>query len=379
VTSAIYFDYNASTPIHPEVVAAMQPFMTRHWGNPSSGHWASRPAAEALAKARGQVASLVGAQPEEVVFTSGGSEANNWAIKGVLMRQLASRPGSRPHVVVSALEHPSVLAPCRYLEAFGARVTRVPVDGHGVVDLAAVERAIDSDTVLVSVMHAQNEVGTLQPIAAVAALAHRAGALCHSDAAQSLGKVPVRVDALGVDLLTIAGHKLYAPKGIGALYLRQGTAIDPLIHGAGHEAGRRAGTENVLLAVGLGAACALAEREPAGEALRRLRDRFEARLAAALGDRVVVLGHPTERLPNTVNVAFVDRVGADVLAFLDDGGGVAASLGAACHAGSRTVSPVLAAMGVPERIALGAIRFSFGRETTEAELERVVARLVELP
>ena len=368
----IYFDHNASTPVADEVVAAMQPFLSGHWGNPSSGHWASVGAAAALTRAREQVASLLGATADTVVFQSGASEANNHVIKGCALRHLRVHPGSHPHIVISSIEHSSVRRPCRWLETLGARVTEVPVDGHGRIDPERVAATISDDTVLVSIMHANNEIGTLQPIAEVAAIARERGVLMHTDAAQSVGKVATKVDELGVDMLSVAGHKLYAPKGIGALYLRSGVELDPLVHGAGHEQGRRSGTENVLLAVGLGAACALAEHDPCTDRLTELRDRFWHELREAFGDGVVLNGHPIERLPNTVNVSFVGHISPDILAKLD---GVAASTGAACHAGSRTMSSVLTAMGVAEDVGLGAIRFSLGRATTVSEIEAVVTML----
>jgi len=373
--SRLYLDYNASTPIAPEVVAAMSPLLQSDWGNPSSGHWASRGAAAAYSRAREQVASLIAADPAEIIFTSGGSEANNHALKGVVLRHLRQNPGSRPHIVISAIEHPAVVQPCRYLCELGARLTEVKVDARGRVDPEDVARAIEDDTLLVSVMHANNEVGTVQPIAAIAAAAHRRGVLVHTDAAQSLAKIPVRVDELGVDLLSIAGHKIYAPKGVGALYVKSGIELDSLVHGASHEAGRRAGTENVLLAVGLGAACELAQRDPCGAAIGTLRDRLWKGIEHAFGAEVVLNGHPTEMLPSTLNVSFVGRIGADILALLE---GVAASTGSACHAGTRTLSPVLAQMGVSERTGHGAIRFSVGRGTTAAEIDQVLALLREV-
>jgi len=371
---AIYLDYNASTPIAPEVAAAMRPLLTEHFGNPSSGHWASRGAAEALAKARAQVAALLGAQPAEIVFTSGGSESNNQAIKGVVSRALRERPDRRPHIICSAIEHPSVAKVCETLAQRGAQVTTVGVDPTGRVSPDDVAAAITDDTVLITVMHANNEVGTLQPIADLATVAKQRGVLLHSDAAQSLGKVPVVVDDLGVDLLTVAGHKLYAPKGVGALYVRSGVAVDSLIHGANHEAGRRAGTESVLLAVGLGAACELARRDPTAARLGELRDQFWQRLQAAFGQGVRLNGHPTERLPNTLNVSFVGQQSHDLLARLE---GVAASTGSACHAGSTAVSGVLAAMGVAADVALGAVRFSLGRGNDLEQIDQVVAMLRE--
>ena len=371
----IYLDYNATTPLDPGVVEAMAPYLTERFGNPSSAHAYGRAAHEALERARGEVAGMLGAAPEEIVFTSGGSEASNHAIKGVVFRALEKGLPGDVHVVTSAVEHPATLEPCAFLERLGVRITRLPVDRSGVVDLDALRRALDQPTLLVSVMHAQNEVGTLQPIQEIGRLAHERGALVHTDAAQSAGKIPVAVDALGVDLLTVAGHKLYAPKGVGALYVRDGLALEPLIHGAGHEGGRRAGTENVPYAVALGAACEIARRSmPAStERLRALRDRLWSGLHRALGDRVVVNGHPERRLPNTLNVNFVGWIGAELLDAIPE---IAASTGSACHEGDIQLSPVLAAMGVQPELGRGAIRLSVGRFTTNDEIDRACAALV---
>jgi cysteine desulfurase len=363
-----YLDFNASTPIAPEAVEAMRPFLTDHFGNPSNGHWAGAPAKAAVERARGQVAALLGSAPDEIVFTSGGTEANNHALTGVFFAHRTRGD----HFVTSAIEHPAVLKPLDFLQRLGAKVTVVGVDRQGRVDPEDVRRAITPHTVLVSVMHANNEVGTIQPIAEIAAIAHAAGALMHTDAAQSVGKVPARVDDLGVDLLSVAGHKLYAPKGVGALYVRRATRLEPFMHGAGHESGRRAGTENVLLDVALGAACEVAGRWIGMDAVRALRDRFEAELRSIFGAELTVNGGRAERLPNTASVNFVGRVGAEVLAGLP---GVAASTGSACHAGSVELSAVLAAMGVPPREGMGAVRFSLGRTTTWGELEGVLTTL----
>ena len=364
----IYLDYNASTPIDPAVAAAMRPFLADHYGNPSSGHWAAATAKAALETARGEVAALLGCRPDEIVFTSGGSEANNFALKGVFfaLREKGD------HIVASRIEHPAILEPCRFLERLGARVSYLPVDGRGRVDPDDLRAAITARTILVSIMHANNEVGTIEPVAELSRIARAHGVLFHTDAAQSVGKIPTAVDALGVDLLTLAGHKLYAPKGVGALFVRGGVAIEPLIHGAGHEGGRRAGTESALLAVGLGTACALARDLAAMERVRALRDRFWHKLQAQFGDRVVLNGDPTDRLPNTLNVSFVGRVGAEVLARLE---GVAASTGSACHAGRIELSPVLEAMGVAPEVGMGAVRFSLGRATTREEVDEVADRL----
>ncbi len=364
----IYLDFNASTPVAPEVAAAMRPLLESHYGNPSSGHWAGQPAHAALEAARGKVAVLLGCSTDEIVFTSGGSEANNLAIKGAFF---AARGGAN-HVITSRIEHPATTGPCRFLERCGAEVTYLPVDGTGRVDPDDVRRAITGRTVLVTIRHANNEVGTIQPIPEIARIARERGVLMHTDAAQSVGKIPTRVDELGVDLLSVAGHKLYAPKGVRALYVRRGVVLEPLIHGAGHECGRRAGTESAFLATGLGAAGALAGSADRNDEIRLLRDRFRSELAAAFGDQLVLNGHPTSRLPNTLNVSFIGRIGADILARLD---GVAASTGSACHAGRVGPSPVLAAMGVPSDVAMGAIRFSLGRTTTEGEIDDGVGRL----
>jgi len=364
----IYLDFNASTPICPEAVEAMRPYLFEHYGNPSSLHWAGMPAKDAVEKARGQVAGLLGCDPTEVVFTSGGSESNNHAIKGVFFAN--RNPGD--HIVTTAVEHPATLNPCRFLEKLGARVTVLPVDRHGMVDPDDVRKAITPRTVLITVMHANNEVGTIEPISEIAAIARVAGIPFHTDAAQTVGKIPADVDALGVDLLSVAGHKVYAPKGIGALYIREGTKIEPFVHGAVHEGGRRAGTENILLSVALGAACEVARRWIGMPQIQVLRDRFWDGLQGIFGEKVTLNGHPAARLPNTLNVNFVSRVGAEVLSMLPR---LAASTGSACHAGSVTLSPVLAAMGVPPGEGMGAVRFSLGRATTWGELEEVLGML----
>jgi cysteine desulfurase len=367
----IYLDYNASTPIDPAVAAAMRPFLEDHFGNPSSGHWAASGAKAALENARGQVAALLGAESEEIVFTSGGSEANNLALKGVAW----ALHGKGSHIITGAIEHPAVLGPCRFLERQGFNVTILPVDGSGRVDPDDVTRAITPQTVLISIMHANNEVGTIQPIAEVSRIAREHGILIHTDAAQSVGKIATDVNALGVDLLTVAGHKVYAPKGVGGLYVRRGTPLEPLVHGAGHEGGRRAGTESVLLAVGLGTACDLARNLAPMQGVRVLRDRLWQRLQAACGNRVVLNGHPDQRLPNTLNVSFLGEVGADILARLE---GVAASTGSACHADRIELSPVLKAMGVEREVGMGAIRFSLGRSTRQEEIDAVGDRLAQI-
>jgi cysteine desulfurase len=364
----IYLDFNASTPIAPEVIAAIQEVLAEPFGNPSSEHWAGKPAREAVDKARAQVAGLLGCAAGEIVFTSGGSEANNHALKGVFF----ARQMPDAHIITTQVEHPAILNPCRFLERLGAKVTYVRVDSFGRVDPDDVRRAITPRTILISVMHANNEVGTIQPIAEISRIAREHGVLFHTDAAQSVGKIDVRVGELGVDLLSVAGHKLYAPKGVGALYIRHEMRIEPLIHGAGHESGRRAGTENVLLDVALGAACELARSWIGMEPTRTLRDSFWDLLRAKLGGRVILNGHPTERLPNTLNVSFLGTTAAEVLARLES---IAVSTGAACHSGSMELSPVLKAMGVPPEVGQSAIRFSLGRTTTREEIESVVKSL----
>lgn len=364
----VYLDYNASTPIDAAVAAAMRLLLEEGYGNPSSGHWASAKAKAALESARGQVAALLGAEADEIVFTSGGSEANNLALKGLFF-QRRERPS---HIVTSAIEHPAIVEPCRFLERLGARVTYVPVDGTGLIDPGDVRKAITKDTFLISIMHANNEVGTIQPVAEISRIAHEHGIPLHTDAAQSLGKIPARVNELGVDLLSIAGHKLYAPKGIGALYIRRGIEIEPLIHGAGHERGRRAGTESAFLAAALGKACEIAVPWIGMTSVQRLRDLFWDRLKAAFGNQVVLNGHPERRLPNTLNVSFIGHMGAEILAQMP---AVAASTGSACHSGRITLSPVLKAMGIAPEAGMGAIRFSLGRSTTQDEVEEVIAQL----
>lgn len=364
----IYLDYNASTPLAPEVAALMRIVAEQPFGNPSSGHWAGQPARDLVEHARRQVAALLDCAPHEIVFTSGGSEANNHALKGVWFA--AGKPDG--HIVTSRIEHPAVLNPCRFLEKLGASVTRVPVDAHGRVDPDDIRRAITPRTLLVSVMHANNEIGTIEPVTEIARIAHEHGVLFHTDAAQSVGKIPTRVGELGADLLSVAGHKVYSPKGVGALYIREGVTLEPLIHGAGHESGRRAGTENLLLNAALGMACEVAATWIGMPQVRALRDLFWTMLEDAFGPAVVLNGHPAERLPNTLNVSFRGKLGGDILNRMPE---VAASTGSACHAGSVTLSPVLEAMGVPPETGMGAIRFSLGRGTTREEIE-VTVRLL---
>jgi len=364
----IYLDYNASTPIDPAVREAMLPFLGERFGNPSSSHALGQTVKKAVENARGKVAAMLGADPGEIVFTSGGTEANNHVIKGVAF----SFSDRGRHIITSAIEHPAVINPCRYLEQHGYRVSYVPVDSAGRVDPEAVIDEIRPDTILISIMHANNEVGTIQPIAEIAMAASRRGVLMHTDAAQSCGKISTSVRELGVDFLSVAGHKVYAPQGIGALYIRDRIKIEPLHHGAGHESGRRAGTEAVSNIIGLGKAAELAARSVNSPQLKKLRDRLHDGIRAAAGDNAVLLGHPEERLPNTLAVGFRGKIGAEILASCPE---VCASTGAACHSDERERSAVLEAMDVPEDVAFGAIRFSVGRFTTEAEIDAAIEQI----
>jgi cysteine desulfurase len=367
----IYLDYNASTPLAPEVVETMKPLLDDFYGNPSAIHWAGKPVKDLLHQARQQVADLIGCSPKEIIFTSGGSEANNLALKGFYFKN--KNKGN--HIITSKIEHPAIMNPCRFLEQIGAKVTYLDVDKYGKVSLEEIEKAIMNETILISIMHSNNETGTLQPIKEIGELAEKYGIALHSDASQSVGKVPVNVNVLKVDMLTIAGHKLYAPKGIGALFIKEGIQLEPLIHGAGHEFGLRAGTENTLLAVGLGKACEIAKQQVENHHIKDLTDYFWRQLRDAFGEQVVLNGHPEDRLPNTLNVSFVRKVGQDLLAAIPQ---LAASTGSACHAGSIELSPVLKEMDVTEEVGMGAIRFSLGRNTTKAELDLVMESLKEI-
>jgi cysteine desulfurase len=369
----IYLDYNATTPIAPQVREAMMPFLSAEYGNPSSSHPLGRSAHAAVDAARSQIARLLGAETDEIVFTSGGTEANNWAIKGAAFaRQFTGGP--RGHVVISSVEHPAVVEPARFLERLGYEVTAVGVDRRGVVDPCAVRAALRPDTLLVSIMHANNEVGTIQPIAEISQTCRARGILVHTDAAQSVGKVRVRVDELGVDLLTIAGHKLYAPKGIGALYIGRGVRLEPLLHGAGHERGRRAGTENVLYIVAVGAAAEMAssDLEATSQKLERLRDRLLARLRTNIPAELRVNGEGAARLPNTLSVNFPGVAGGELLAACPE---LCASTGAACHSGEAKLSATLAAMGVSPQEGAGCVRLSVGRFTTDEQVDRAAEML----
>lgn len=365
----VYLDYNATTPIAPEVAEAMKPYLFEYFGNPSSSHPYGSKTKLAVESARRNVAELLGCKTEEVVFTSGGTESNNYAIKGVAFKH----KNTGNHIITSEIEHPAVLEVCDWLDKQGFRISILPVDEYGLVDPEDLKETITPETILVSIMHANNEVGTIQPIAELAEIAHEHGALMHTDAAQSIGKIPVRVDELNVDLLSLAGHKLYAPKGIGMLYIRTGTELEKILHGADHERDRRPGTENVLEIVGLGKACEIAKRdlEKNMKHFRKMRDRLHEGLLRELGeDRLRLNGHPELRLPNTLDISFRGIEANTLLSEIQDE--VAASAGAACHAEDVDISSVLEAMGVPVEWAMGTVRFSVGRGTTAEQIDRAI-------
>lgn len=366
----IYLDYNATTPIDKVVADAMLPYLYGHFGNPSSTHALGVDAKNAIEYARKQVADLLGCTQNEIIFTSGGSESNNTVIKGVAH----SFQKKGKHIITSVTEHPAVINPCKYLESIGYEVSYLSVDQHGMIDPADVERLIREQTILVTIMHSNNETGTIQPIKKIAQICQKHQVLFHTDASQSIGKVPIDVNDLGVDFLTIAGHKLYAPKGIGALYIKNGLHIEPLIHGAGHEAGRRAGTENIILEVGLGKACEIAIEALNNSDVHKMTSYFYDQMRQNFGERIVLNGHPEKRLPNTLNLSFLGYNGHEILNHLID---VAASTGSACHSGMTTISPVLKAMGVTEEVGRGAVRFSLGRYTTKDELDVAIVALVK--
>jgi cysteine desulfurase len=360
----IYLDFNATTPVHPAVLDAMLPFFGSAFGNPSSAHPFGFRLRAAVENARGQVAVLIGAEPDEIVFTSCGSESNNLALKGLAF----ARPGARNHIIISAVEHPAVTHTARFLATQGFQVTTLPVDAYGRVDPNGVREVVTNRTLVVSVLHGQNEIGTLQPLSDIAAVAHACGAFLHTDAAQTVGKMLVNVRELGVDLLTVAGNKFYAPKGAGALYVRRGVELESLIHGGGHERGLRAGTENAAFAVALGSAAVLAEeRLPLYESqVRPLRDRLYEAIRSGIPD-AVLNGHPGERLPNTLNVSFpgVDSTQLQMRVRAR----VACSTGCGCHAGSTAPSATLLAIGRPVHLATAALRLTLGVETTQAEID----------
>jgi len=368
----IYLDYNGTTPHDPEVIEAMRPFLECDFGNPSSSHWYGIAPRKAVENARRQVAALLNCPPEEVVFTSGGTESNNHAIKGIVWA--LRKKGN--HIITSSFEHPAVFEVCRYLGAFGVHTTFVPVNDEGLVRVSDIEQAIRPETVLITIMHANNEVGTIQPIAEITDIARSRGIVTHTDAAQSVGKIPTEVGELGVDLLSVAGHKVYAPKGVGALYLRKSLAPGKFCHGAGQEMGWRAGTENVLEISGLGKACEIAVRdlEKNMRHMRMLRDRLHEGLAGELRE-IRLNGHPEKRLPNTASISFKGLEANRILEEID--GEVAASAGAACHADTVEISHVLEAMRVPREWAMGTLRFSVGRMTTVDQIDTTIRVVVD--
>ena len=365
----IYLDYNASTPVDPRVLDEMLPYLKNKYGNPSSSHPYGVALKAGIEQAREQVAALLGCKASEIIFTSGATESNNMVIKGI-----AKAAGKGKHFITSQIEHPAVLEPCRNLERFGYTVTYLPVDKYGMVNPADLEKAITPNTALVTIMHSNNEVGTIQDIKALSRIASARNVLFHTDAAQSVGKVRVQVGDLGVDFMTIAGHKFYAPKGIGALYIKSGRNLQPMMHGAGHERGLRPGTENAAFIVGLGAACMVASEIMDIEGPRQIKlgqRLFEGLKRAGL--KVHLNGHPEKKLPNTWNISFE---GFDSIAVMEAlGRNIAVSPGAACHGSTVNASHVLVAMGRDPALARGAIRFSLGRETTEAEIDLVVEAL----
>lgn len=369
---AIYLDYNATTPHAPSVIEAMRPFLETHFGNPSSAHLYGEVTHRAVETARAQVAQMLKCLPDEVVFTSGGTEANNFALKGLAF----ARSDLGNHIVTTQIEHPAVSEVCAWLETQGFEVTYLPVDGTGRVGVADVEAALLPETILISVMHANNEVGTIQPIEEIAKLAQEREIAFHTDAAQSIGKIDVDVEALGVDLLSVAGHKLYAPKGVGVLFVREGIVLEKFMHGAGHEKGWRAGTENVLEVVGLGKACEIitTDLEMHHVHLKGLRDRLENALLKGVPD-VRINGYLEHRLPNTLSVSFLGVNANDVLVEMREH--IAASAGAACHSDDVQVSHVLTAMDVPLEWAKGTLRLSVGRFTTRDDVDRAGEIIVE--
>jgi len=370
----IYLDHNSTTPLHPEVLEAMLPYYKEAFGNPSTIYFFGQETRKATDEAREKVANLIGASPEEIIFTSGGTEADNLALKGVA----AALERKGKHIVTSSIEHHAVLSTLKYLEKRGYKVSFLPVDEHGWLDPREVEEAITSQTVLISVMHANNEVGTIEPISEIGEIARKAGIYLHTDAVQTIGKIKVNVDDLKVDLLSLSAHKFYGPKGVGALYVRKGTRIHPLLHGGYQERRRRAGTENVAGIVGLGKAAEIASKEMVQQSRREsnLRDRLEKMIKENI-NHCRLNGHPTRRLPNTLNVSFEFIEGESLILNLDLKG-IAASTGSACTSGSLEPSHVLMAMGVAPEIAQGSIRFSLGRDNQKEDIDYTVEKLVEI-
>jgi cysteine desulfurase len=369
----IYLDYNATTPIDKEVSQAMLPHLNDYYGNPSSSHSFGRETKKAVENARKQVADLLNCKPSEIIFTSGGTESNNYAIKGYAFAN--EHRGN--HIITSTIEHPAVTEVCKYLTTKGFKISYIPVNEYGVIDVEKLESAITPKTILITVMHANNEIGTIQPIKEIASIAKQHNIAFHTDAAQSVGKYPTDVQQLGVNMLSIAGHKLYAPKGIGALFIRDGIVLEKLMHGADHEQNKRAGTENVLEIVGLGKACEIAQRDIMKNLnhLKKMRDLLHSNLIDKLPE-IKLNGHPDLRLPNTLNISF-PGIEANVLLSELESKGIAASAGAACHTGSVKASLVLNAIKLNTKYAMGTIRFSVGKFTTEKEITKASEILIE--
>jgi len=370
----VYLDHCATTPLHPDVLTAMLPFLRDSFGNPSSIHTLGRKAREAVEEARGRVAALIGANASEIVFTSGGTEANNLAIQGIAR----ARKDRGNHIITSAIEHHAVLKTCQYLERNGFTVTYLPVDQHGIVNPEDVKKALTDKTILVSVMHANNEVGTIEPIHEIGRIVTERGIPFHTDAVQSAGKVPLNVKEMSVDLLSISAHKFHGPKGIGALYIREGISIDPILYGGEQEKGIRSGTENVASVAGLGKACELARETVAVrmDEIRKMRDALQERISAAVPG-LKINGHPVSRLPNCLSVSIPGIMGETILRDLD-ARGIAVSSGSACTSHSVEISHVLAAMGLPEETAQGTVRLSLGIINTPDEIEYAAASFVEV-
>jgi len=365
----IYLDYNATTPIDPAVAEEMLPYLREKFGNPSSGHFFGVEARKGLENARLQTARMLGCKPEEIIFTSGGTESNNMAILGAAM----ANKSKGNHIITSSIEHPAVMEVCLHLENLGYEITHLEVDRYGRVSPADLERALRPETILVTIMHANNEVGTIQPVRQLAEIARRKGVLFHTDAAQSIGKIPVSAAELGVDLLSAAGHKLYAPKGVGALYLRSGVELEQIIYGANQERGLRPGTENILEIVGLGKAAELILENLYAyrEHLQKMRDELESRLMESIPE-IQINGHPKHRLPNTSSVSFPGMQADQIISHLES---VAVSAGAACHTGEIEISYVLRAMKIPPEAAIGTVRISVGRQTTSEEIDQAVQEI----
>jgi cysteine desulfurase len=370
----IYFDHAATTPLHPEAYAAMEPYLTSFYGNPSSIYTLGRDSKKAIEAAREQVAKAISASAAEIYFTSGGTESDNWAVRGAAY----AYSGKGKHIITSRIEHHAVLHTCKQLEREGFEVTYIPVDAHGTLDLEQLKKAIRQDTILISIMLANNEVGTLQPTSEIGEIAKAAGICFHTDAVQAVGSIPVDVDQLNVDLLSLSGHKFYGPKGVGALYIRKGTKLRNLIDGGAQEKNKRPGTENVPSIVGLGKAIELAvqDLDSSQKNVTILRDQAVAQILKEI-PYSKLNGHPTNRLPGSANFSFDFVEGESILLMLDKRG-IAASSGSACASGSLDPSHVLIAMGIPHESAHGSVRFSFGKDNTSQELETLLKVLPEI-